>query len=127
MQFVVERFKMIMQRDYNFNPKTKQTPAGVEFTITVSDQNLRRFISGLTYPKTIGTEMKIDRESGTKYKANIVKDVTFIRCADISDPCCNTLKFCIDTDANIGATKMNVIEHGLRTYIANNRSNSTMA
>ena len=118
-RFVANQFEMILKRDYGFNPKIKETSRGMEFTITVADPNLRRFLTELTHPKTIGVEERIDRETGTRYKAPIIKNVTFIRTVDIMDPDCKDLSFCLDAKGDTGAVKINVIEHNLRVFMTN--------
>lgn len=117
--FVTRQFEMILRRDYGFDPKVEETPDGMKFTITVNDPYLRAFMTRMTHPKTVGIEEKIDRETGTKYKAPIVKNVTFIRSTDVTDVNCNTLTFCLDAKGDTGAVKMNTIEHNLRVFMTN--------
>lgn len=114
--FVTDRFKMILKRDYGFDPKVEETPEGMKFTITVNNPDLRRFMAEMTHPRIVGVEEKIDRETGNKYKAPIIKNVTFINATNVMDKNCNTLTFCLDADET-GAVKMNIIEHGLRTFM----------
>lgn len=125
-RFVANQFEMILRRDYGFDPKVKETPEGLKFTITVNDPRLRTFMTGMAYPKAIGIEEKIDRETGKKYRAPIIKDVRFIHSTDVANPNCNTLTFCLDAEGDDGAVKMNIFEHTLRLVMAS-KSNSNIA
>lgn len=119
-RFVTSQFEMILKRDYGFNPKVKDTPEGLKFTITVENPKLRKFMTKLTYPRTVGVEKRIDRDTGNAYMVDIVKNIEFIHTANIMDPKCVDLSFCLDAEGDSAAIKMNVIEHGLRVFMANN-------
>lgn len=43
-QFVTHNFFTILRRDYGFDPKMEETPSGTNFTITVKDPALRKFM-----------------------------------------------------------------------------------
>lgn len=119
-RFVAKQFEMILRRDYKFDPKVEETPEGMKFTIVVNNPYLRDFMTRMTIPKIIGIEEKIDRETGNKYKAPIIKDVAFIHVVNVMNHNCNMLTFCLDAEGDTGAVKMNTIEHGLRVFTANN-------
>ena len=117
--FAATNFKMILTRDYGFDPKVEETPEGLNFIITVNDPKLRKFMREISYPKIVGMEDKFD--GGTKVQIPIVKNMTFIRSASNGE--FDKLEFCLDREGDTAAVKMNTIEHSLRVFMANRPTN----
>lgn len=119
-KFVTHNFFTILRRDYGFDPKMEETSSGTNFTITVKDPALRKFMrEKIHYPKTVGMGERLD--GSTKVQVPIIKDMTFIHNAPSGE--FDKLEFCLDKNGDTGAMKINAIEHSLRTFMASRRSN----